>query len=32
MSGTVWSTGFDEACRLAKDAGKRILLDFFSPT
>jgi hypothetical protein len=32
MSSITWSTDFDEACRLAKDSGKRVLLDFFSHT
>jgi uncharacterized LabA/DUF88 family protein len=31
MNEIAWNTDFDDACRLAKDAGKRVLLDFFSP-
>jgi hypothetical protein len=32
MTSIAWNSDFDRACSLAKEAGKRVLLDFFSPT
>jgi hypothetical protein len=32
MSAISWTNDFEQACRWAREVGKLILLDFFSPT
>jgi hypothetical protein len=32
MPTITWERDFDQACRRARDEGKFVLLDFFSPT